>query len=678
MPVPPLPPLIPAESSGIFDSNAAASIPPIVRRVRGGSWLLSYAPRATTARYDGTLRVENHQAGEPVTERTASGDLYLRRTILAQLPNGSAIPINGPALSPTSGIPILARDKYRYYLRVTKIEEHFSVGSTFNLEIEFYRFSHAPPHFTNVPSDTYTVAMTWKAAPAGYPSARDYAEGDVKAKATGEAAGVLKMGWLSQYYRKITVEIDTVTGAPVPSQNGGSPTTQNWTAVFDRVGFQLTQITSQTNIPDTQDPWDEAELHATMTANRQTSVAQLDTEWRYHLLAIRNFQTAGLFGIMYDTRVAGPGADPNNTPREGLAIGSALRLQNRPEWGVNSGREFGQATSPYFRTALHELGHAFGLYHTEADHSFLARTVKILGDSTAAVPFDHQITWNYSNEDLKRLRHFPDAYVRPGSVDFSLQNDEKPRLPDDSAVDVPGLELTLMPLQVDVPLAAPVRISLAITNNGDAEIPVPKNFGLSSSFTSGIVTDSAGTARAFRPLVVYDCVEELAPLAKGKSARASLTLLGGPDGHLFQSSGLNTVTANVSWNVASGHDGNMNQPAVVSLRGSTTVLVTPPVDAAHARAAHAILTTPSTQTLLVLGGRHLEDAIKAYEVALGDETLGRHFAAVEARRLVTKFFAEKPDTLAAEKVLAGVRGDVVASGSEADKLKSLGVKFRAS
>ncbi|KAH6866063.1 hypothetical protein B0T10DRAFT_502885 [Thelonectria olida] len=519
--------------------------------------------------------------------------------------------------------------------------------------------------------------MTWKAAPAGYPSPRDYAEGDVKSKATGEVVGVLKMGWLSQYYRKITVEIDTVIGASVPLQNGGSPTTQNWKTVFDRIGFQHTQITSQTNVPDTpQDPWDVAELHATMIANRQTSVTNLDVEWRYHLLAIRNFHNAGLFGIMYDTKVAGPGADPNNTPREGLAIGSELRLPNIPEWGVNSGRKFGQATSPYFRTALHELGHAFGLYHTEADHSFLARTVKILGDSTAAVPFDNQITWNYSSEDLKRLRHFPDAYVRPGSVDFSLQNDERPKLPDDSAVDVPGLELTLTPLHVDVPLGAPVRVSLSITNNGDLEILVPKNFGLSSSFTSGTVTDSAGMVRAFRPLVVYDCIEELAPLAKGKSASTSLTLLGGPDGPLFQSSGLNTVTANVSWNVASGHEGD--QPVIVSLSGSTTVLVTPPIDAGHARAAHAILTTPSTHALLVLGGRHLEDAIKAYQVALGNETLGRHFAAVEARRFVTKFFQHKPDTQAAEKVLAGVRGDVVASGPEADKLERLGVKFRGS
>ena len=141
------------------------------------------------------------------------------------------------------------------------------------------------------------------------------------------------------------------------------------------------------------------------------------------------------------------------------------------------------------------------------------------------------------------MRHFSEAYVRPGSANFSLQNNERHKLPDDLAVDVPVLELMLSPPNVDVALGAPVQVNLTLTNNVGREIPVPKSPKLSSSFTSGTVTNSAGMVRAPRLLVVYDCIDEPAWLANGHSTNTSLALLGGPDGRLFQSSRLNTVTA---------------------------------------------------------------------------------------------------------------------------------------
>ncbi|KAK3348649.1 hypothetical protein B0T25DRAFT_608778 [Lasiosphaeria hispida] len=679
---PPLPPVLAVNEPGSTADGPGSPPggpifgrpPPIhfpFRSIRGGSWLLNYEPRNTNARYDGTLRVEKHQPGEAVTGRTASGDLYLRRTVMIPGPIGSHIPVNLPPPNPASGIPILARNKYTYYIRVTKIDEGFSFGNMFSLKLEFYRFAQTTPlNYSFVLEDTHTAAMTWKTAPAGYPSERDYAEGDVESHKTGEIAGRIKLGWLSNYYRKISLEIDTVDGAPIPLANGGSPTAENWKTIFDRVGFEFNQVTSQRNIPDTaEDPWDAAELHAALTANREVNT-DLDKEWRFYLLVVKRFAISGLFGVMFDSNNAGSGgSDPNSAPREGLAIGAELTLDSTPNWGVNAGKKFGDATSPFFRTAAHELGHAFGLYHTDADHSFLSRTVTILSNSTASAPFDTKITWNYSPADLKRLRHFPDPYVRPGGIDFGKQTDTYPPItPDDSQVDVPGLTLTVTPLRVDVPLGAPVRAEITITNNGDTAIPVPQNFGLSSSFTSGTVTDSSGTTRAFRPLVSYDRAEDLLSLSQGQSHTASLTLLGGPDGPLFQSTGLNTIAANVSW--CAGSDGEGHQ-ATISLSGNETVVVTPPVDERHIAAAYKILTTPSAHTALVLGGDHLVDGIEAIGEAVKNKTLGRHYAVVEARRLATKFRTRKADVKGAEKVLD--RMDVVASAAELKKLKSLGV-----
>jgi hypothetical protein len=114
-----------------------------------------------------------------------------------------------PALppNPAAGIPIQARSNYRVYLRITKIDEFFSFGSTFDLGLEMWRYTARSPSdfdFTKDASD-YSITMTWMTAPTGYPSSNDYAEGDLKDATSGDIIGRLKMGVrllsLSPFYR---------------------------------------------------------------------------------------------------------------------------------------------------------------------------------------------------------------------------------------------------------------------------------------------------------------------------------------------------------------------------------------------------------------------------------------------------------------------------------------------
>jgi predicted Zn-dependent protease len=685
MGAPPLPPVLATTQQPSPLADDAPAIPPgpgfppfpNLHIITGGCWLINYEPlNSTTVRFDGTLRVENHPVGGPVSGRTASADLYQRPVltippiVIPGHPPRPPITIPLPPPSPANGIPIQRRDRYKYYVRVVKIDEGLSIGPTFKMDLEFWRYTGTSPTVVSFALEgTYTATMAWKTAPLGYPAPGSYAEGELKSLSTGQVTGNFKMGWISKYYRKTSLEIDTVSGSEAPEANNGIPAVETWKSVFDKVGYEMTVNLNDRNIPEASGAkWNEAELHAAMVAHRRAG-ASLDQEWLYYLLVVKDFDI-GVFGVMFDSALAG-GADPNMTPREGLAIGSHVQLDSDARWGSNSGKRFGQATSPFFRTACHELGHAFGLYHktNEVDNSFMTRTVTILGKSTAANPFDNQILWNYGLDDIKRLRHFPDVYVRPGGADFLIQSDTSPPItPDDPVVEKSVLDLTVTPYVGEVPLGAPVRVSVTLKNNTATPVYVPKDIGLAAPFISGTVIDAAGSARKFHPMICYDKVDEFVYLQKGETVQTSLTLLGGSNGPLFPVSGLSRIFVKVQW------PENLDSDVAFAARGETTILVTPPVDGNHAAAAHKILATPTAAGVLVFGGDHLEDGVMAIQKAVKDKTLGPHYACIEARRLATRFMKREANPTKSSEIIAQMKGTCVMSDAEKKKLKKLGVK----
>jgi len=220
---------------------------------------------------------------------------------------------------------------------------------------------------------------------------------------------------------------------------------------------------------------------------------------------------APAFGIMFDSDLSG--SDSNNVAREGVAISSHIQLPNDERRGTERGKRFGTAKAPYFRTVVHELEHAFGLLHNEnpVDNSFMNGTAIIRGKATAANPFDNLIKWNYADENLKQLRHWPDVFVRPGGVEFALATNSNPLItPDDSAVEIPDLELVVEPLLKEVPIGAPVRVNVTLANRGNEAVVIPEDIGLKSSHMTGVVSDLSGVERSFRPPVCYEKLEQVA------------------------------------------------------------------------------------------------------------------------------------------------------------------------
>jgi len=431
---PPLPdPIeVPASPSPLPCGEPSPMAPPdpvsLSRRLRSGCYLIEYALTAhPRIRYDGTLRVESNESG-----RTASGDLYQRSTIVVPqpLPKRPAVSL-GPGPDPAAGIPIFPRDRYRYYLRVTQIRE---AGSGVTLVFEMHRFDLAAPSWTD--EGAFTALMAWTPAPQSYPSTSDFLTGDVK-NAANTVVGKLTLGWLTRHLRKATIEIDRVAASEAPLDNGAG---LDWKGVGNAITWDLTVDVSDTNVVEPSGEfWSDAELHAVLLARREAT--NLDTEWHYHVLAVRRLK-ANNRGIMYDRG----SVDGNNVPREGCALASHWVFDpepgaspNQPDWGLVKGVRMGQATGPYFRTAVHEMGHCMGLWaHNPIDNGFMNDSPAIAASATPTNPFPHNIQWRFAPDDAKRLRHMPDVHVRPGGTPHGWMYSQMPLSPTDQTIEDPG------------------------------------------------------------------------------------------------------------------------------------------------------------------------------------------------------------------------------------------------
>jgi hypothetical protein len=628
---PPLPDPVPDLEVSAQQSDLEIQSPLLkFRTLRHGCYLIRYTPLAPIGNfpfihYDGTIRVQRD--GE---NTIASGDLYLHQLLLG-LPSTSK-PGPSPPIEPNpgNGIPIFPITRYRYYVRITQILENKTIKKGFTLGFELHQFDHKTGSWTG--GDPLIALMQWSTAPTGFPVGSDYLTGQVR-NGANTVIGNITMGWVSAYLRRATVEIDRVPESESPLSAGPG---LNWQSIFDLIGWHIDVIESSSNVSQPSgESWSNAELHAAMLQWRDS--ADLNSEWRYHALCVRLLDDTPR-GIMYDAYAT----DSNNVPREGIGISSHWIIPNETEWGLVQGKRFGTVPTVHFRTALHEVGHAMGLYHNTVDMGIMNTTDTIAASASPPTLFPNNIKWSHAPDDQKRLRHMPDIWVRPGGIAFGSSYSTSPISPDDLNVEIPGLKLQVSPLMEIVPIGAPVRVNFQLLNTTNETLVVPRNLTMKGGHTRGKVIDPSGVVRTFSPIILCIDEEEMHRLGPKKGLNESITLLRGAQGALFPTSGTYKIIVDVTWET---------NGLTVRADGETTIMVTPAKDESHAKAAHKILSTPDAVLTLALGGDHLKSGVEAIKAGLEDGTLRDHYAFIEAKRLGKRFGKRKPDLKAASNLI---------------------------
>jgi hypothetical protein len=385
--------------------------------LKAGSYLITYKPSSSNSPlYKGPLRVSSID-----TSTFISGDLY----------NGTVVP------NPADGSPVLPRDNYWAFLRATG----FTAGQNraFSLNVEYWAFEGitrlAAANVTDwadaATDGGYTIDLAPTTAPTGYPDPENYFEGDVKIASSGVVVGHFTLGWVSSHLRRITLEIGTAPGLEVPETDTSG--TRPWKNVFDEAGYDIKVVIGKTDIPEPENPmgpgfFSNEQQHQAVLASR--SPTDFDKEWKYYLLVVRRMAEQAR-GEMID-----PNGRYNSIPREGTCIASEWIVGTYPNGTVDNtnpwpdsvrGKKFVELHNPWYRTALHEVGHFFNLVHPdEFSNDIMTDTPSFVdagADGTTPKPFPDNITpevMQFTDASKFLMQHRPDTHIRPGWVNFGF------------------------------------------------------------------------------------------------------------------------------------------------------------------------------------------------------------------------------------------------------------------
>ncbi|MGR9108334.1 MAG: hypothetical protein ACU843_15545 [Gammaproteobacteria bacterium] len=596
--------------------------------LREGCYRIRFTPNRGFNRYDGTLRVDKSGG-----QTTISGDLYRFSTLSFPITTDNGItatrpsvtsPIIFPPIFPLPlNIPIYPRNRYYSYLKVTGVETSpiITTGPCFlTLTAQEYVYTKPSAGSFNgsFPASPGTRTVTIRLSPATAPSgfSGPYFEGRLFEGAVDR--GSFTMGWVSKYFRRARVEVDTLTGAiapqPVPAISGGGM--EDIRTVFATAGWDVFVKYDQKNLPvpagvTANNCWSSNNLHALMLSVRDPAT-NLDTEWRMHLVVVPAKLGCGR-GVMYDTI---------GTPREGVASFShdGYPTGNSSNFGTAANKMQHQVPRAFLRSACHEIGHGFNQIHQEqeggADNSIMTTTpsvANVLGGPASGAPgvFPDNINLGFNGHVRRHLAHFPDIVVRPGGMTFGTGHSSTVPQADQERVYLSDDELELR-LSVEhdrIHLGEPLQLRWKLTNKSASPLPAPTDVRIEAQHTLISVINPHGDSKAMASFVIETEAATIGMLAPGKSVKAATRVFwSARSGFAFDTPGRYTIEVRTVWGIAG---------VPVGVKASATVWVNYPQCEADNQLAASLLHQEVGMFVALGGGaKHLKEAVSRLETCM--------------------------------------------------------------